>query len=281
MYKTFTILTLRRFALAVCTVVASSSLNATDIDGYTEPYRDIDISAGEMGTIAEVLVREGDRVRVGQLVARLDEEPLRAALKAAESEMRSVGKLRASQADARMQSEMWKRLDELRSRNHASANELFRAEVQKEISESQLLAIEEEIRVKTMEFQRIEAQLDSRRMYSPIDGIVTRVFKDVSEFTSPSDPGIVKVVQLDPLLIVFSVPGNLARQIHTSESVNLSIEGQTAVGVVEFVSPTIDAQSGTTRVRVRVANPEEKLPCGASCILRLGGDVPAQLTMAK
>jgi len=87
---------------------------------------------------------------------------------------------------------------------------------------------------------------------SPIDGVVTRVYKDAGEFVSPNDPIIVKVVQLDPLLIVFSVPVAEARKLAAEATVKVRIESaeKPVEGVVEFVSPM-----GTHKAA----------PCGCAC----------------
>ena len=127
--------------------------------------------------------------------------------------------------------------------------------------------------VRTHEYERAGAQLEQRRIVSPIAGIVTQIYKDEGEFVSPSDPVVVKIVQLDPLLVVFLVPVVEARELAAEASVKVRIDSaeQPVEGVVEFVSPTADAQSGTTRVRVRIANPGEKIPSGANCHLLLPG----------
>ena len=125
--------------------------------------------------------------------------------------------------------------------------------------------------VRALEYERARLQLERSRLTSPIDGIVTRIFKNHGEFVSPNDPIVLKVVQLDPLLVVFSVPAKRGRELTMGQTVNVRLaDSQNLVqGAVEFVSPTADPQSGTTRVRVRIPNPQERLPCGALCFLVL------------
>ena len=115
------------------------------------------------------------------------------------------------------------------------------------------------------------SSLSDDDLRSPIDGIVTRILKDRGESVLLSDPVIVKVVQLDPLLVIFLVPADQARDLAVEQTVDVRIAdiARTTQGEVEFVSPTTDPQSGLTRVRVRLPNPEERLPCGATCYLIL------------
>ena len=75
---------------------------AREIDGFTEPYRDIDVAAPEMGQIDRLEVREGDRVKAGQVLARLDDEVWKASLEVARAAMESAGRVEAAEAELRL-----------------------------------------------------------------------------------------------------------------------------------------------------------------------------------
>ena len=96
-----------------------------------------------------------------------------------------------------------------------------------------------------------------------------------------SDPVLVKVVQLDPLLVIFLVPAGQARTLTNGRTVNVRIaESGVTEGEIEFVSPTADPQSGLARVRIRIPNPAERLPCGAICYLMLDGPISSDTANA-
>ncbi|MHB0960280.1 MAG: efflux RND transporter periplasmic adaptor subunit [Pirellulaceae bacterium] len=264
-----------RYAAVCLTVVAlaatASPSRSTEIDGFTEPYRDIDVAAPEMGRVISLEVREGDVVSLGHVLARLDQDVLTATLDIAKAGMESAGPLEAARAELRMHQESLEKLEALRQRSHATQREVDRALSQKEMAEARVKAAQEELAVKALEFARTRAQLEQRRVLSPIDGVVTRVYKEEGEFVSPSDPVVVKVVQLDPLLIVFSVPVVEARKLTAGRTARVRVESapEPVEGVVEFISPMADAQSGTMRVRVRIPNPKESVPSGVTCHLLL------------
>lgn len=258
----------------VCLLSVTCSANEIEVDGFTEPYRDIDVAATEMGRLVRLRVCEGDRVTVGQVIARLNDEVVLASLDIAKAGMESLGRLEAAQAELQMHEETLAKLHELFERNHATQRELDRARAQTDMAAARVKAIEEELRVKSLEYQRTQTQLEQRRVLSPIEGVVTHRYKDEGEFVSPNDPVVVRVVQLDPLLVVFSVPLAEAGRFQTKEAVQVQIEGseKTVKGIVEFRSPTADAQSGTTRVRVRIPNPGEAIPSGVTCRLLMPND---------
>jgi RND family efflux transporter MFP subunit len=249
----------------------SSRAAAADIAGFTEPYRDIDVAAPEMGQITRLEVREGMRVQVGQVLARLDDSVWSASLEVAKTAMQSAGRLEAAEAELRLYRETLDKLLRLLQRQHATQQEVDRAQAQRDAAEARVKAAREELQVRTHEYDRAQAQLNQRRVLAPIAGVVTQVTKDEGEFVSPNDPTVVKIVQLDPLLVVFSVPVARARDLTKDAQVQVRVESiaEPVAGVVEFVSPTADAQSGTTRVRVRLPNPGEAIPSGVKCQLLL------------
>jgi len=249
----------------------SSRAAAADIAGFTEPYRDIDVAAPEMGQITRLEVREGMRVQAGQVLARLDDSVWSASLEVAKTAMQSAGRLEAAEAELRLYRETLDKLLRLLQRQHATQQEVDRAQAQRDAAEARVKAAREELQVRTHEYDRAQAQLNQRRVLAPIAGVVTQVTKDEGEFVSPNDPTVVKIVQLDPLLVVFSVPVARARDLTKDAQVQVRVESiaEPVAGVVEFVSPTADAQSGTTRVRVRLPNPGEAIPSGVKCQLLL------------
>lgn len=253
-------------------LLITACASAQETDGFAEPYRELELAASEMGTISKLSVKEGDVVEAGQILASLNDDVLLASLDLAKEAMSAKGKLNSATAELELQRERYKKMVGLRTRRHASQVEVDRAATQLEIAEAQFQAVKEELRLKAIEHRRIQAQLEQRRIKSPISGIVIRVHKDEGEFVSPTDPVVVKVVQLNPLLVVFSIPKEDARELHKNQEVPVYFGDLEVQGVVEFVSPTADAQSGTTRVKIRVPNHDLALQSGDAC--RLNAETP-------
>ena len=108
----------RPIAVQTATVRANGEGHSADAvlqaTGYVTARRMATVSAQITGTLTEVLIDEGFKVRKGQVLARLDDTGLRAGLAAAEAQVRSaeanLGQLRAqlaqAQADSRRQTEL-------------------------------------------------------------------------------------------------------------------------------------------------------------------------------
>lgn len=257
--------------LLTIAIVLSTSAGVqaqNDIKAFTEPYRSVEIAAAEMGTLADVAVEEGQKISEGDLLANLNEEVLAASLAVAKNMSSAEGELKSARAELRMQKERYDKIVGLQQRRHASQTEVDRAKAQLEIAEAKLESVQDDLRAKKLDIQRIQAQLEQRRLRSPIDGVVTHVFKEVGEFVSPSDPKVLKVVQLNPLRAIFLVPQEQTHRLWEEETVTLLFGEKSIAGEVEFVSPTADAQSGTCRVKIKIDNRYNNLSSGLPCYLK-------------
>ena len=249
----------------------STDLDYATISGFTEPYRSIEVAAAEMGTISEVEVVEGQAISAGDILARLNEAVHEASLGMAKEKLEAKGRRNSAQAELKMQEDRYLKLIGLYQRGNASQIEVDRAKAQFEVAKASLESVDDDFRIATFEFQRAKAQLELRRLRSPIDGVVTRVHKETGEFVSASDPVVVSVVQLNPLKSIFSVPQSAVKQLRSGDQVDVQVgrDRVSAMGVVEFVSPTTDAQSGTCRVTVKIDNTDGQLQSGDVCVLEL------------
>ena len=114
-----------------------------------------------------------------------------------------------------------------------------------------------------------------------MDGVISELSREAGEFVSPSDPTIARLVQLDPLLIVFSVPLSQRNEVEKDQVVELKLgtDQVRAEGIVEYVSPTSDTSNSSVRVKVRLPNSVRQHQSGERAILVMehsaGNSTPA------
>ncbi|WP_197454250.1 efflux RND transporter periplasmic adaptor subunit [Stieleria varia] len=248
-----------------------TSTLADQVDGFLEPYKEIEIASPEPGLLSRVEVVLGERVKAEQLLAQLDRAEYFARVEIAASEMVFKGDLELTQAEVDLNESMVEKLQQLRTRDHATQHELERAENQLRIAKAKLLSTQEQKEILKLQHALAIIQLNKRDLKSPIDGIVTEIIRDPGEFISMNEPTVLRVVQLDPLLVVFSVPIDQVKSLAEGQTVDIRLDQprQLVDGVIEYISPTANPQSGTTSVRVRVPNPGERYMSGGTCRLLL------------
>jgi RND family efflux transporter MFP subunit len=257
--------------------------DAAEIESFTEPYRRVAVPAPEVGTLSELLAAEGDAVQQDQLLARMDDTVLIASLEVARAAKDAEGSLRAAEATVKARRKQLDSYAALRDRGNATQREMDRAENDHIQSLAQLQSVREELEVRRLEFEKIKAQLQHRKITSPINGFVVAIDKEAGEFVSPTDPIVMHVVQLDTLKSVFSVPLTASRGLKAGQQVTVDV-GTSKLrcqGVIEFVSPTADAQSESVRVKIRIPNSDRKIQSGAVCVWDLKSAEPREQLSRK
>ena len=251
------------FMLALVPTIAQAS----ELEGFTEPYRQVAVPAAEIGVIAEILVVEGDQVSERQLLARLDDSVLQASLQVARAAKDATGARRGAEAELAVREKQLEGYRDLHDKGNASQREIDRSESEYQQAASRLQSVRDDLEVRRLEFERVKSQIRRRRIESPISGHVISIVKESGEFVSPTDPIVMQVVQLDVLKAVFSVPIPAARELQKQDTVTLLVGAQQIAckGQIEFISPTADAQSGSVRVKIRIPNKDGLIPSGAAC----------------
>lgn len=228
--------------IAVCLLTAGAAC-AEDYTSYTEPNRSIEISAAEAGIIQEVFVKEGQTVKAGAVLARLDMRGIQQQVDIAREESDSKRK----------------RLDKLK--------ELF---TNKFASQEEVEHAESDSIITDLKLKLAEELVERRTLRSPIDGIVTEMRFDLSESVGGANSHVATVVQVSPLRVQFNLKSSDARKHKPGDELTLffpdiNTSGQ---GRLEFISPVTTAVVNTVRVTLVIPAPKPGLTAGMQCIYR-------------
>jgi RND family efflux transporter MFP subunit len=276
---------LRGMVWGCCVFAAISGLDsarASDlndellVEGFTEPYKTVEVAAPDPGIVDQMHVIEGQVVKVGELLTTLDQEVHQAQVVIARENAATTGKLQSVQAELALRRDRLSKLEKLGTQGHARAEEVERARVDVRLGEADLLAAKEDQLIRNRELERALILLERRQVRSKLNGVVTKIHKEPGEFVAANDPVVVTVVQLDPLRLSLSVPRNQAVLLKEKQMVSVRFEATQieSKAQVEFVSPLTDAESSTVNVRVTIANPAGKFRAGDRCMLDLRGLSP-------
>ncbi len=145
------------------------------------------LAAQREGLIAEVLVREGDRVEAGQLLGRIDDEAARLQLTAAELELAQAetsGRLAQMKLDQA-------RAELARLNRMAAADAVPRKEIDQAIQAVALAEVErEQARIaEALARNRLEVarlEITAREIRAPVAGVILRSAARVGDATSTS-----------------------------------------------------------------------------------------------
>lgn len=239
-------------------------------DGFTEPYRTIELASDETGLIERVQVQEGDSIRSGQEIARLSSDLQRVQLELAQHMAGTSSAIDSAEQGLAKREQIWRQVQRLRDNGHANENELVRAEMELELARSRLQAAKDEHIAREIELRRATAQMERRTIVAPFDGVVAKVHRKEGEFLSPVRPEVVTLVDIDHLYAVFSIPSSSVGMLEVGNAYHLEIGNQVGVKAkLESIGVQTDAESGTVRVKLLIENQDHKLRAGEPCIWNL------------
>src|SRR5262245_34178653 len=154
-------------ALPVKTAVAQAmpsngaSASVLDATGYVTARRSATVSAQITGTLTEVLIEEGDRVKEGQVIARLDDSSQRAYLAQAQAQLHAVqATLLQWQAQLEQAKRDAKRADEMVGRKLVSQQATEQSHMQVDTLTAQLATQRKTIELGEAAVRAAQVQLD-------------------------------------------------------------------------------------------------------------------------
>lgn len=212
--------------------------------GQIEAARQIDIGFELGGRIIDVLPQEGDRVRRGDRLARLDVSALQAQRAALAAERRALS------ADAELARLTLARTEQLSTRG-------FRSDAA--VDDSRLAVRRLAARVEAVEAQiaGVDVQIEKSTITSPFDGLVGNRLVDPGQNIQAGAP-VVRLFEEGGTHLRASLPTGLAAPLAPGDIVTVEINGDTLDGRILRLRPDLDP---VTRTRdVIVALPDTARP---------------------
>lgn len=196
------------------------------------------------GLIEQIYVEEGDKVKAGQILAKLDDRQYR---------------LEVDRADASL-----KKLENDFKRN----KELFeKGLISSETYDNARFNYEQQ----KASLELAKLNLAYTKIVAPIDGVVSeRMVKQGNMINT--NTAIFKITDFDPLHAVVYVPEHELKKIKANQFVELAVDAypdESFTGSVLRISPTVDAQTGTFKVTIMVKDISERLKPGMFARIRI------------
>ena len=231
------------------------------------------LGAQVSGTVTRVLVREGDTVRVGQLLVELDSSEPAAALRQARANLQQIREVRRPVTAATLRQEEaalekaeadYRRLTALRDGGAASDDQLETARQaleaarsQRDIARAQAEAAGPDgadIRIAEAAVAAAEARLSYTRITAPDSGIVLIRAAEPGDVVQPGRVLLELALRAPVMLSVVPDEKNLARlavgQLAAASADAFPQERFPAT--VGYISPVVDPAQGTVEVRLTV-----------------------------
>jgi RND family efflux transporter MFP subunit len=257
-------------------MIAGSELRAQDISGYScmiEPHSVTELSTSEQGVLEEVLVKRGDIVSKGQVVAKLESSLEAITLQFADARAKMMGDVEAKRATLDYMVRQRERITELYEDKAISFNEKDKADTDVRLAETELQVELDNQRLAKFERNRAARRLELRSIRSPVNGVIVEILSVPGESVDDRAREIMVIAEVNPLNVEIILPAEQfgSVQVGTPAEVTPLLPGasvrQTEVSVVDR---TIDAASDTFGVQLQLDNDDYAIPGGIRCDIELG-----------
>ncbi len=223
------------------------------------------IGASAKGVIDELSVERGDRVKAGQVVARLESSEERTRLALARLKAESDVAITAAKAVAETAQRRATRLIGLGQSRIVPKSDVEDAETQARTAAAEFEQAKLDQVIARQEMAAAEAAMERKTVRAPFDGVVTSRLMSKGELYNEQDP-ILVIAGVDPLFIETFLP--IAERSRVREGAEFPIElenGQSVSGRVAVIDPVLDAATGTFGIRLEVPNPDRAIIAGQRC----------------
>jgi membrane fusion protein (multidrug efflux system) len=252
----------------VATIRNSALSSGPAITGSVQPERKADLRAEVQAIVLKVLKENGDSVRRGDVLVRLDDTAIRDGLASAEASSRSAGQA-FEQAERQFE-----RMKTLRTSGMASAQALDDAEGRRNGSQSDLEAAKARVVLARQQMQRTEVR-------APFDGVVSDRKVSAGD-TAQLGKELLKVIDPASMRFEAMVSSESVGAVKPGQTVHFRVNGygdQEFAGKVRRVNPSANATTRQVEVLVDFVGDKQPRLAGLYAEGRLEVESRSSLTI--
>jgi membrane fusion protein, multidrug efflux system len=240
-------------------VVATSEQRDVPIQvnaiGNVEAYQTVQIRSQVNGQIDQILFKEGQDVRQGQLLVRLDKRPFQADLD------KAIGQQKRDEAQAENSRLQADRYSALEKQGVVSREQADQVRTQAKADASVVEADKAAVEAARVQFQYTD-------IYSPLDARTGNLMMNRGNLIKANDtPYLVQLNQISPIYVTFTVPESVLGEVREySLSRKLTVfaypkeeHGKPAEGYLSFIDNGVDTSTGTVKLKATFENRDRRL----------------------
>ena len=246
---------------AVTERAAGAQASVLNASGYVTARRRATVSSKVTGKVIEVNVEEGMGVREGQILARLDDSTLQAALRLYRAQLeaakRQIPESEVRLAQARV---MLRRQEELRKEGLNTPNDIDNAKAEVDSLIARIASAQEQVNVAESQIAMQQTAIEDTIIRAPFTGVAISKDAQAGEMVSPvsagggfTRTGISTIVDMKSLEIEVDVNESYINRVRPGQPVSATLDAypdwQIPANVITLV-PTADRQKATVLVRI-------------------------------
>ncbi len=206
----------------VVTLGAQAVSTGYELDGVVESVRQATVAAQATGRVASLLVKVGDKVRAGQVLATIDDRDTQTGVARSQAQV-AQAEAELGNAQANVQ-----RTRDLRQQGFVSQAAL-------DVAESQYKAAQAGRAGAGAGAQQARLAQSFTQVTAPFDGYVLDTLAQAGDLAVPGKP-VATVYAPQPLRVVVQVPASMAATARSAQRIELQLPG--AGDAAQWIAPT-------------------------------------------
>ena len=248
-------------SVSVSLVYPSQSFTLLNASGYVVAQRKAAVSSKITGRLIAISVEEGNRIRKGDVIARLENEDTSAVKDRAAANLRvakaNLDQTKSELADAAAN---YRRSRELLDKGFISRLEYDAADARHKKADASVAAAEASVRAAGAALQEAEVTVEYANIRAPFDGVVLTKNADIGDIITPlgaaanAKAAVVTIADMDSLQVEVDVSESNIGQVKVGQPCEIQLDAVPSArfrGEVHMVVPTADRTKATVLVKVR------------------------------
>jgi len=240
-------------------------LNAS---GYITATNVANVASIVTARVSEIFVQEGMQVSIGETIAKLDSKITEAEVNLAKSEL-EVARQKVNEIAVQLESEkrVFYRIKKLGAQS--SLNILDKAKSAVNTLEEKLTTAKKQVIVSDRKLALRSQKLKNLEIKSPINGIVTAINVKLGDVVSPfsntdaiAGGVIATIVDKESLEVEVEISEIYIKSIKINQKVIVTLDAYPNLSIpsyVKFISPIVNRQKATVKVRVGLSHVNSKI----------------------
>lgn len=248
----------------------SGPASVLDASGYVTARRLATVSSKITGKVQSVYIEEGQRVKEGEILARLDAQDAEAQREVAASQLASSqSQLAEAQSQLILAKSTYNRNRELAAKQLVSKQALDTAKAELDSRAARLVSVQKQVALAMDQQQVAQLGVDNTVIRAPFDGVIIAKAAQPGEMISPISggggsirTGIGTLVDMDSLEVQVDVNeayiGRVTPDMPVEAVLNAYPDWKIPGAVIAIV-PTADRSKATVKVRVALDSKDPRI----------------------
>ncbi|WDT76583.1 MAG: efflux RND transporter periplasmic adaptor subunit [Candidatus Manganitrophus sp.] len=247
----------------------SQSVPFLNASGYVVAQRRAAVASKGTGRLVELRVREGDLVKKGELIGRLESDDMEAALARARANL-NVARSAYDQAKAALDNATsdYERKKSLLEEGLVPRADFDAAEAQYRGAKAALASAAAGVKAAEAAVRSAEVEVENTVIRAPFDGTVLTKNAEVGEVVAPfgsstqAKAAVVTMADMSSLQVEADVSESNIEKVRVGQAAEIALDAYPETkyeGVVQTVVPTADRAKATVLTKIRFLNLDDRV----------------------